>query len=156
MAQEQRRYTAEEWLRIEEQYREQPKRVVRAMFPDPQDGCNLGPFVPDTLHQPNRPAPEAHFRPKTHLAEWFDSLSTADVKKLEVLIALRPETVEWIAEKNSRELKSLDGAVEFITSSRTAARVLMWVGGAAVAFVAGVVGLTKNGMDLFAIVRGGK
>ena len=74
--------------------------------------------------------------------------------KLEVLISLRPETVKWVSEKNSRELERLDGAVEFISSSRTAARVLMWVCGTAVAFVGGVVALAKSGFDAFALFRG--
>lgn len=91
-----------------------------------------------------------------HLRRLFASLSPADVDRFEKLLALDPKTIVWIAEKNSRELTQLDGAVEFITSSRTAARVLMWVCGVAVTFVGGVVALTKNGIDLFQIMRGGK
>ncbi|MCJ2034977.1 hypothetical protein [Methylobacterium sp. J-068] len=91
-----------------------------------------------------------------HLRRLFASMSPADVERFEKLIALDPKTIAWIAEKNSRELTQLDGAVEFITSSRTAARVLMWVCGVAVTFVGGVVALTKNGIDFFAIIRGAK
>lgn len=91
-----------------------------------------------------------------HLRTWFDTLSADDVGKLERLISLDSRTVQWITDKNERELKSLDGAVEFINSSRTAARVLMWCCGTAVAFVGGVVALAKNGIDFFAIIRGGK
>lgn len=91
-----------------------------------------------------------------HLRKWFDTLSEADVLKLERLMAVKQETVAWIDAKNDRELKNLDGAVEFITSSRTAAKVLMWVGGMAVAFVGGVTALAKNGIDLFSMLRGGR
>jgi hypothetical protein len=62
--------------------------------------------------------------------------------------------VKWVAEKNSRELDRLDGAVEFISSSRTAAKVLMWVCGVAVTCVTGSIGLAKAGIDAFALFRG--
>ncbi|KQO89155.1 hypothetical protein ASF36_23610 [Methylobacterium sp. Leaf90] len=79
-----------------------------------------------------------------------------DVQKLERLMAVKAETVAWIDAKNGRELQKLDGAVEFITSSRTAAKVLIWIGGMAVAFVGGVAALAKNGIDLFSMLRGGR
>ncbi len=90
-----------------------------------------------------------------HLRKLFDTLSEGDVAKLERLITLRPETINWIHDKNDRELKGLDGAVEFITSSRTAAKVLAWCFAAAVSFVGGAVALAKGGYDLFALFRGG-
>lgn len=89
-----------------------------------------------------------------HLRTWFDTLSEADVAKLEHLIAVKAETVAWIDAKNERELKRLDRAVEFINSSRTAGKVLIWVGGMAVAFLGGVTALAKNGYDLFSLLRG--
>ena len=79
-----------------------------------------------------------------------------DVVKLERLMALKAETVTWIEGKNDRELKQLDGVVEFVSSSRTAAKVLMWVCGAAVSFVVGVAAFAKGGYDMLAIFRGGK
>ncbi|NEU14310.1 hypothetical protein G3T14_19575 [Methylobacterium sp. BTF04] len=91
-----------------------------------------------------------------HLRRLFASMSEPDVDRFEKLLALDPKTIVWISEKNTKELTNLDGAVEFITSSRTAARVLMWVCGTAVAFVGGVVALTKSGIDMFSIIRGGK
>lgn len=91
-----------------------------------------------------------------HVRRLFDSISEDDAARFRRLLAIKPETILWINEKNDRELKSLDGAVEFINSSRTAARVLMWVCGTAVAFVGGVVALAKNGIDFFAIIRGGR
>lgn len=155
MAPEERRYTADEWREIQAQYREQPRRGVRTMYPDPLDECELGPFVPEGAFSHGRgraesPPPRHH----PHVESWFSTLSVEDVAKLETLIALRPETVKWVAEKNSRELEKLDGAVEFITSSRTAAKVLMYVSGVAVAFVGGVVALAKSGFDAFALFRG--
>lgn len=155
MAGEENRYTAAEWERIQSQYHEQPKRGVRAMFPDPTEECELGPFIPQGSFRPSRVAAPV-FEPHPHLRVWFASLSEDDVKSLQALLSLRPETITWVGQKNDRELKQLDGAVEFITSSRTAARVLMWCCGTAVAFVAGVVALTKNGIDMFQILRGGK
>jgi len=91
-----------------------------------------------------------------HLREWFDGLDKDDIGRLNKVIQLSPKTVNWIAEKNERELVSLDGAVEFITSSRTAAKVLIWVCGMAVAFVGGVVALAKSGVDAFSLIRGGR
>lgn len=91
-----------------------------------------------------------------HLRKLFDTLSEGDVAKLERLMSLRPETIGWIHDKNDRELKNLDGAVEFITSSRTAGKWLLWIGGLSVTFVGGVTALAKNGIDLFAMLRGGR
>jgi DNA-directed RNA polymerase subunit H (RpoH/RPB5) len=91
-----------------------------------------------------------------HMRKLFRSIDEGEAEKLLALLALRKDTIDWIAEKNPRELKNLDGVVEFVSSSRTAAKVLMWVGGFAVAFVGGVTALAKNGIDLFAIMRGGR
>ena len=155
MAGEKRRYTAEEWRRIEEQYREQPRRGTRTMFPDPLDECELGPFVPQGGFMQGRgraenPAP----RHQPHVEVWIATLSVEDVTKLETLLALRSETVKWVSDKNSRELEKLDGAVEFISSSRTAAKVLMWVCGVAVTCVTGSIALAKAGIDAFSMFRG--
>ena len=156
MAPDQRRYTKDEWHEIEAEYRRrQVERAVRQMYPDPTDECDLGPFVPADTPNARRPSP-AVFQPPLHLVEWFSSLSKADVEKLEKLVHLRPETVAWIEGKNDRELKQLDGVVEFVSSSRTAAKVLMWVCGAAVSFVVGVAAFAKGGYDMLAIFRGGK
>ncbi|WP_132256542.1 hypothetical protein [Methylobacterium segetis] len=95
-------------------------------------------------------------RAASHVRKLINALSEADVAKLEKLLSLKPETVAWVDAKNDRELKSLDGAVDFINSSRTAAKVLMWVCGVAVTFVTGTVALAKSGYDLFALLRGGK
>ncbi|SOR28449.1 conserved protein of unknown function [Methylorubrum extorquens] len=91
-----------------------------------------------------------------HMRKLFRSIDEGEAEKLLALLALRKDTIDWIAEKNPRELKNLDGVVEFVSSSRTAAKVLMWVGGFAVAFVGGVTALAKNGIDLFSMVRGGR
>ncbi len=91
-----------------------------------------------------------------HMRKLFRSIDETEADKLLALLALRKDTIDWIAEKNPRELKNLDGVVEFVSSSRTAAKVLMWVGGFAVAFVGGVTALAKNGIDLFAMMRGGR
>ncbi len=79
-----------------------------------------------------------------HLRKWFGSLSEGDVERLEKLISLKPETSEWVDAKNDRELKTLDGAVDFINSSCTAAKVLTWVCGTAATFLAGVVTLAMK------------
>ena len=156
MSSKEPRYTAEEWSEIRGQYREQPRRGVRTMYPDPLDECELGPFVPEGAFNQGRgraESPPARHQP--HVETFIATLSVEDVAKLEVLIALRPETVKWVSEKNSRELERLDGAVEFITSSRTAAKVLMWVCGVAATCVTGSIALAKAGIDAFAIFRGG-
>lgn len=155
MAPEERRFTAAEWREIHDAYHQQMARGVKATHPDPTDECDLGPFVPVAPSPPRRSPPASPmYQPPQHLIEWFASLSKADVERLEKLVSLRPETVSWIEGKNDRELKNLDGAVEFITSSRTAGRVLMWVGGLAVTIVGGVTALAKNGMDIFSMFRG--
>jgi hypothetical protein len=154
MAPEERRYTADEWREIQTQYREQPRRGVRTMYPDPLDECELGPFVPEGAFSHGRGRAEPSPRHHAHVETWISTLSTEDIAKLETLIALRPETVKWVAEKNSRELERLDGAVEFISSSRTAAKVLMWVCGVAVTCVTGSIALAKAGYDAFALFRG--
>lgn len=105
--------------------------------------------------QGRRDGRDIHMFP-AHLRTWFDTLSEADVTKLERLMAVKAETVAWIEGKNDRELKQLDGVVEFVSSSRTAAKVLMWVCGAAVSFVVGVAAFAKGGYDMLAIFRGGK
>ncbi|AWI89193.1 hypothetical protein C0214_13550 [Methylobacterium sp. DM1] len=105
--------------------------------------------------QGRRDGRDIHMFP-AHLRKWFDTLSETDVVKLERLMALKAETVTWIEGKNDRELKQLDGVVEFVSSSRTAAKVLMWVCGAAVSFVVGVAAFAKGGYDMLAIFRGGK
>jgi hypothetical protein len=155
MAPEERRYTAAEWLDIQGQYREQPKRGVRAMFPDPNEECDMGPFVPPGAYRPP-PSSPGSFKPHAHLEAWFASISPDDVKKLQSILDMRSETIAWISEKNPRELKSLDGAVEFVTSSRTAAKVLAWCFVTAATAFGLVVTAAKNGIDLFQIVRGGK
>ncbi|WP_345819948.1 hypothetical protein ABC766_27340 [Methylobacterium fujisawaense] len=154
MAPEERRYTADEWREIQAQYREQPRRGVRTMYPDPLDECELGPFVPEGAFSPGRGRTESPPRHHAHVETWISTLSVEDIAKLETLIALRTETVKWVAEKNSRELERLDGAVEFISSSRTAAKVLMWVCGVAVTCVTGSIALAKAGYDAFALFRG--
>lgn len=127
------------------------------MFPDPNEECDLGPFVPPGAYRsPRQPPEQAGFKPQAHLEAWFATLSAEDVKKLQTIVELRSETVAWIAEKNPRELKSLDGAVEFVTSSRTAAKVLAWCFVTAATAFGLVVTAAKNGIDLFQIVRGGK
>ena len=103
--------------------------------------------------QGRRDGRDIHMFP-AHLRTWFDTLSEADVAKLQRLMEVKAETVAWIDAKNERELKRLDGAVEFINSSRTAGKVLIWVGGMAVAFLGGVTALAKNGYDLFSLFRG--
>lgn len=153
MAPQERRYTAAEWAQIHAEYRAQMARDVRTMHPDPKEECELGPFVPTDPSHPRRTTID--YRPPPHLMEWFATLSKDDVSHLQKLIDLKPATVEWIAEKNDRELKSLDGAVEFITSSRTAAKVLAWCFAAAVSIVGGAVALAKSGYDLFSLFRGG-
>lgn len=105
--------------------------------------------------QGRRDGRDIHMFP-AHLRTWFDTLSAEDVQKLERLMAVKAETVAWIDAKNERELKRLDGAVEFINSSRTAGKVLIWVGGMAVAFVGGVAAFAKSGYDLFFLFRGGR
>ena len=91
-----------------------------------------------------------------HMRKLFRLIDEGEAEKLLALLALRKDTIDWIAEKNPCELKNLDGVVEFVSSSRTAAKVLMWVGGFAVAFVGGAAALAKNGIDLFAMMRGGR
>lgn len=155
MAPEERRFTADEWRDIQGQYREQPKRGVRAMYPDPEAECELGPFVPSGGYRTPRAVEASSFTPHPHLVVWFASLSADDVLRLETLIALRPETVAWVSGKSPKELASMDGVVEFVSSSRTAAKVLMWVCGTTAAFIGGVIALTKGGFDLFKTIRGG-
>ncbi|TXN72400.1 hypothetical protein [Methylobacterium sp. WL6] len=157
MSAKERRYTAEEWAEIQGQYREQPRRGVRTMYPDPLDECELGPFVPPGGFSQGRgraESPPARHQP--HVETFISTLSVEDVSKLEALMALRPETVKWVAEKNTRELERLDGAVEFISSSRTAAKALMWVSGVAASFAITAFGLAKSGIDLFWAFRGGR
>ncbi len=147
MASEQRRFTAAEWRDIQHEYRESPRRGVRSMYPTDDVDCDLGlgPFVPSQA-----PA----FKPHAHLEVWFTSLSKEDVERLQEIIKLREETVKWISGKSPKELESIDGVVDFVSSSRTAAKVLMWVCGTTAAFLAAVFALTKNGFDLFRTIRG--
>jgi len=154
MAPDQRRYTADEWREIQTQYREQPRRGIRTMYPDPEDDRSVDAFVPEGAYSPGRGRGAQHQPHPHHVEVWIATLSAEDIAKLEALLALRPDTIKWVAEKNSRELEKLDGAVDFITSSRTAAKVLMYVSGVAVAFVGGVVALAKSGFDAFALLRG--
>ena len=91
-----------------------------------------------------------------HLRTLLNSIDEDGASKLKTLLDLDPKTIAWIAEKNTRELKSLDGAVEFVTSSRTAAKVLAWCFVTAATAFGLVVTAAKNGIDLFQIVRGGK
>lgn len=154
MAPEERRYTADEWREIQTQYREQPRRGIRTMYPDPEDDRSVDAFVPEGAYSPSRGRGAQHQPHPHHVEVWIATLSAEDITKLETLLALRPETVKWVSEKNSRELDRLDGAVEFISSSRTAAKVLMWVCGVAVTCVTGSIGLAKAGIDAFALFRG--
>jgi hypothetical protein len=135
-------------------------RILEAQLPDRMPAppnTELGERFDQRLMegQGRRDGRDIHMFP-VHLRTWFDTLSVDDVQKLERLMAVKAETVAWIDAKNGRELQKLDGAVEFITSSRTAAKVLIWIGGMAVAFVGGVAALAKNGIDLFSMLRGGR
>lgn len=135
-------------------------RILEAQLPDrmpaPQN-TELGERFDQRLleSQGRRDGRDIHMFP-AHLRIWFDTLSVDDVQKLERLMAVKAETVAWIDAKNGRELQKLDGVVEFISSSRTAAKVLIWIGGAAVAFVGGVAVLAKNGLDFFSFLRAGR
>lgn len=135
-------------------------RLLEAQLPDRMPAppnTELGERFDRRLmeSQSRRDGRDIHMFP-AHLRTWFDTLSEADVMKLERLMAVKAETVAWIEGKNDRELKQLDGVVEFVSSSRTAAKVLMWVCGAAVSFVVGVAAFAKGGYDMLAIFRGGK
>lgn len=153
MAPNEKRFTAEEWIRIQRRYRESPERGVRTMFPDPLDECELGPFVPpETIPEvrQRRAVPRHH----EHVETFIGTLSLEDVSKLQALLDLRAETVKWISEKNTKELQKLDGTVDFISSSRTAGKVLFYVTGAAVSFLTATFALAKAGYDIFALFRG--
>lgn len=135
-------------------------RILEAQLPDRMPAppnTELGERFDQRLmeSQGRRDGRDIHMFP-AHLRKWFDTLSEADVAKIERLVSLKAETVAWIEGKNDRELKQLDGVVEFVSSSRTAAKVLMWVCGAAVSFVVGVAAFAKGGYDMLAIFRGGK
>ncbi|WP_264048841.1 hypothetical protein [Methylobacterium flocculans] len=91
-----------------------------------------------------------------HLRSLLNSIDEADAAKLQALLSLNPKTVAWISEKNPRELMNLDGAVDFVTSSRTAAKILAWCFVTAATAFGHVVTAAKNGMGLFQIFRGGK
>lgn len=135
-------------------------RILEAQLPDRMPAppnTELGERFDRQLMeaQGRRDGRDIHMFP-AHLRTWFDTLSAEDVQKLERLMAVKAETVAWIDAKNERELKRLDGAVEFINSSRTAGKVLIWVGGMAVAFVGGVAAFAKRGYDLFFLFRGGR
>ena len=91
-----------------------------------------------------------------HMRTLLNSIDEDEAVKIKALLNLDPKTVAWIADKNPRELKNLDGAVEFVTSSRTAAKVLAWCFVTAATAFGLVVTAAKNGMDLFQIFRGGK
>jgi len=147
MARDDERYTAAEWEHIRDQYRDQPKRGVRAMYPDPHHECGLAPLVP---------TPDPGFQPHPHVRTFFASFSEDDVKKFQTILDMRTETIGWLSSKSPRELKSLDGAVEFVTSSRTAAKVLAWCFVTAGTAFGLVVAAAKNGIDLFQLIRGGK
>ena len=62
---------------------------------------------------------------------------------------------EWLAEKNTRDLKNIDATVEFIVSSRIAARVLVWITGTAITIIGTAWAAAKAGIDAFALFRGG-
>lgn len=120
------------------------------------DNLESGESFERRLREARRLSDRAVYEFPAHIREWFDGLSREDITKLNKVLSLSPKTMDWIGEKNERELTSLDGAVEFITSSRTAARVLMWVCGTAVTFVTAAFALAKSGFDLFWAFRGGK
>ena len=120
------------------------------------DNTESGETFERRLREARRVSDRSVYEFPSHIREWFDGLSREDIGKLNKVISLSTKTVEWIDDKNERELKSLDGAVEFITSSRTAAKVMMWVCGTAVTFVTAAFALAKSGVDLFWAFRGGK
>lgn len=120
------------------------------------DNMEFGETFERRLREARRVSDRAVYEFPSHIREWFDGLSRDDIGKLNKVIGLSEKTITWIDDKNERELKSLDGAVEFITSSRTAAKVMMWVCGTAVTFVTAAFALAKSGVDLFWAFRGGK
>lgn len=60
----------------------------------------------------------------------------------------------WLEGKSAKELKELDATIDFVVSSRTAGKVLAYVGGIAVTVVTGSIAAAKMGWDLFSFVRG--
>jgi hypothetical protein len=128
--------------------------VLRQHVPLPTRG--LGEDVVRQAYDIDEDDDRKVMRLPKHLRKLLSSIDETDVSKLQALMNLDPKTVAWIAEKNPRELKSLDGAVEFVTSSRTAAKVLAWCFVTAATAFGLVVTAAKNGIDLFQIVRGGK
>jgi hypothetical protein len=128
--------------------------VVRQHVPLPTRG--LGEDVVRQAYDIDEDDDRKVMRLPKHLRKLLSSIDETDVSKLQALMNLDPKTVAWIAEKNPRELKSLDGAVEFVTSSGTAAKVLAWCFVTAATAFGLVVTAAKNGIDLFQIVRGGK
>lgn len=88
-----------------------------------------------------------------HLRELFDGLDKDDVACLAKLLRLNPKTLEWLTSKNERELRTLDDAVEFVSSSRTAAKVLIYVTGVAVTVMGAAFAWAKGAYEWFAILK---
>lgn len=59
----------------------------------------------------------------------------------------------WLEGKSAKELKELDATIDFVVSSRSAGKVLAWVGGIAVTVVGATITAAKMGWDLFSFVR---
>jgi hypothetical protein len=91
-----------------------------------------------------------------HLRKLFDHIGPDDVNKLIKLMSLKESTVKWIDGKSDKEYEKLDGAVEFLNSSRTAGKVLFYVAGVLASFLLSVFALAKSGWDVFTTFRGVK
>ncbi|KQT08538.1 hypothetical protein ASG40_11715 [Methylobacterium sp. Leaf399] len=66
---------------------------------------------------------------------------------------LPEHTRKWLEGKSDKELKNLDATIEFVVSSRTAGKVLAWVGGVAVMLIGYAVTTAKFGWDAFSFFR---
>lgn len=106
-----------------------------------------------------KPNPKTYADLPEHVRKWLEGKNTRDLAEIDeaqqLIDRLPVETRNWLKGKNAKDLQNIDAAVEFIGSSRTAARVLMWIGGIAVTFLTGSWALAKAGIDAFAMFRGG-
>lgn len=139
--------------------REVMEAVIRELFP----GIDASAFLPEDLLRRARGETKVSddngeykaVRLPQYMRDFLATMSAEDVKKLHKLMELKTSTVEWIAQKNDKELMHLDGAVEFVVSSRTSAKILIWLMGISFTIVTSTWALAKLGIDVFNTFRGG-
>lgn len=87
-----------------------------------------------------------------HVRDWLETKNADDLAEIDearkLIDRLPAGTRDWLKDKRDEDLQNIDRAVDFISSSRFAGKVLMYVGGLSITIVSGAWAVAKFGWDI--------